>query len=380
VATQTDWRPASFRGVTFSCAETPEYGGGRKVADHEIVDGEPFTEDTGADFATFSLAAQVVGADYRKQGDALEEALNKRGPGTLVHPTKGSISVQVGSWSATVQYQRITYKIDCKRSGHPLAASPTEIPDESVWTWTQTLRGTLNGAFTSAWSVAEEGAGVVTAAVASVNDAASAVLDAARKFASPDLAGSVLSQVEALAATADASVRLPSTLAGQWGELLAPMSRAGRDACNAALAAVPGPVGSTGDVIAGNADALAVMVRGGLAAALCDATVTDLPPTRDDALNALQATLDTLAAVAREMPDAETWRAMMDARDNTARVVGRLILTLPQTRVYSPPVAVSVFEVSQRLFGGGGMVDDLLTRNAIVSPLWIADPVRALVA
>ncbi len=369
-----DWRPATFRGVAFSFAEAPEYGGGRKVADHEIFDGEPFTEDTGADFDTFSFAAQIIGPEYRDQADALESALRQRGPGTLVHPTRGTLSVQITSWSAVVVYQKVTYKVECKLSGAPVA--PGEAPQTTVRKWTDALRDRLATAFQAAFSTLNQTAEVVSSAIADVNDAADAVLTAAKQYASPDIVGSMLAQAEMLAGTADSTVRAPADLAAQWGELIGPLAEASREASLAALAAVAPPLASPGSPIEANSAALSSLVRGQLASALCDATVADLPPTREDAEAARDATLAALATVAGEATDADSWRAIMDARDNTARIVSRLVLTLPRTRTWMPPQAVSVFEAAGRL---GADVDDLVDRNGIVCSLWLTEPVRYVV-
>jgi prophage DNA circulation protein len=374
----SDWRPASFRGVPFKVMDKPEYTLGHTVVEHKIFDGEGFTEDTGDELDTFSLAAAVMGQDYLAQGKKLEAAFRVRGPGVLVHPTKGRLMVQIGTVAASVVYQRIDYKIECKESGYPLP--PEVIPDMSAMKWTAALRASINGAFVAVFSVVDKATGVAAAAINDINDAASAVNDAAKKFASPDIFGNILQAVEDLAATVDQTVRIPSQLAGQWGELLAPMARAGRQACLQAIVAVgPAQRVSGGSVIDSNRDALADLVRGGLAAVLCDALVLDLPPTREAALLALSDVSAMVTTVASETIDRDVWRATMDARDATVRLTQRLILRLPQTRVWTPPQALSVFEASASLFGDGAQVDDILARNAIACPLWIADPIRVRV-
>lgn len=370
----SDWRKASFRGVPFFVGEAPEYGGGRRDAEHDIYDGKGFAEDTGELLATHSIAAFVVGTDYAAQGAKLEKALNERGPGVLVHPTLGSLNVQIGNWTARVSFGRIDYTIPCKDSGVPLP--PEEVPEPAVWKWTDSLRGTINGAFVAALSTANQAASVLTAAVNDVNTAAEAVLDAAQQFASPDIVGTMLSSVERLAGNADATVRLPSQLAGQWTELLEPLTRAGYQASLAGLSAVPAPVGSPTSPIAANRDAIASCVRGGLAAGACDALLASLPPTREAALVALADVSAAVKRVADESTDRDVWRSLMDARDATVRTANRLITRLPQTRTWVPQRVMSAFEASQALYGNGAQVDDILTRNGIVNPLWISDAIR----
>ena len=56
---------------------------------------KPYTEDLGKITFRPSITAYVVGDDCFDQRDRLIEALNKPGPGTLVHPTYGELKVCV---------------------------------------------------------------------------------------------------------------------------------------------------------------------------------------------------------------------------------------------------------------------------------------------
>ncbi|EFH9192614.1 DNA circularization protein [Escherichia coli] len=86
---------ASFRGVPFK-VEDESSGVGRRVETHEYPNRDkPYTEDLGRVSLRPSLTAYVVGEDCFDQRDRLIEALNKPGPGTLVHPVYGEMSVCV---------------------------------------------------------------------------------------------------------------------------------------------------------------------------------------------------------------------------------------------------------------------------------------------
>ncbi|CAM7326406.1 hypothetical protein ESCOMM037M2_10415 [Escherichia coli] len=56
---------------------------------------KPYTEDLGKITFRPSITAYVVGDDCFDQRDRLIDALNKPGPGTLVHPTYGELKVCV---------------------------------------------------------------------------------------------------------------------------------------------------------------------------------------------------------------------------------------------------------------------------------------------
>jgi prophage DNA circulation protein len=93
------WRdnlqPASFRGVPF---EVDSSGGqfGRRLVVHEFPQrDEPFVEDLGRSVRRRKLQAFVLGNDYRAKKERLLAALEEYGPGMLVHPLDGQLSVQV---------------------------------------------------------------------------------------------------------------------------------------------------------------------------------------------------------------------------------------------------------------------------------------------
>jgi len=102
VKPSTYWRdqlqPASFRGVNFK-VETHDRSGGRRVEVHEFpLRDEPYPEDLGRKARTYNIEAYVIGNDYITQRDALIEAIEQPGPGTLVHRYYGQIRVQAGEF------------------------------------------------------------------------------------------------------------------------------------------------------------------------------------------------------------------------------------------------------------------------------------------
>ncbi|QLR13812.1 DNA circularization N-terminal domain-containing protein [Citrobacter freundii] len=86
---------ASFRGVPFK-TEDESLTAGRRVETHEFVNrNKPYTEDLGKATSRPKFSAYVIGDDCYEQRDRLIEALNKPGPGTLIHPAYGEMSVCV---------------------------------------------------------------------------------------------------------------------------------------------------------------------------------------------------------------------------------------------------------------------------------------------
>ncbi|WP_312773025.1 DNA circularization protein [Atlantibacter hermannii] len=86
---------ASFRGVPFK-VEGEGASVGRRVETHEYPNRDkPYTEDLGKITFRPNITAYVIGDDCWDQRDKLIEALNKPGPGALIHPTYGELNVCV---------------------------------------------------------------------------------------------------------------------------------------------------------------------------------------------------------------------------------------------------------------------------------------------
>ena len=104
LADLASWRnqlqPASFRGVPFY-VDTMGGADGRRSAVFEFPNrDDAYVEDLGRRVQKINLDAYVIGDDYIADRDDLIDALGKEpGPGTLVHPTRGSLWVQAGEVS-----------------------------------------------------------------------------------------------------------------------------------------------------------------------------------------------------------------------------------------------------------------------------------------
>ena len=100
-----------FRGVPFFL-KGHTFESGRRTAQHEFPgrDGA-FNEDNGRKNRAFKLSLYVVGDDYFDQRERLITALEKPGPGRLVHPYRGVYSVVVSSFtqSEDVENGRIAF-------------------------------------------------------------------------------------------------------------------------------------------------------------------------------------------------------------------------------------------------------------------------------
>lgn len=96
-----DYRQGSFRGVPF-VTQSNQRSGGRRGELHEFPRRDkPWHEDLGRRARRFSLTVFVWGDDHRVQRDRLIDALEAEGPGTLIHPWDGDLSVAVADYTVT---------------------------------------------------------------------------------------------------------------------------------------------------------------------------------------------------------------------------------------------------------------------------------------
>ncbi|SNT29030.1 Mu-like prophage DNA circulation protein [Noviherbaspirillum humi] len=95
MAWRDNLRPASFRGVPFS-VDGATLNAGRRLARHEYPQRDiPYMEDMGRKAREYKVEALIVGADYMAGRDRLLAAIEEAGPGQLVHPYYGTLSVVV---------------------------------------------------------------------------------------------------------------------------------------------------------------------------------------------------------------------------------------------------------------------------------------------
>ncbi len=88
-------RPASFRGVPFKVQGTDD-GRGRATVIHEFpLRDQVYVEDLGRAQRTIEVTAFVIGPAFEAERDTLIQALEKKGPGTLIHPWLGSFLVSL---------------------------------------------------------------------------------------------------------------------------------------------------------------------------------------------------------------------------------------------------------------------------------------------
>ena len=94
-----DLQPASFRGVPFHVTDDGGTGGRRGTLHEYPQRDNPYFEDMGRKGRGKTITGFVIGENYIQARDALLDALEAAGPGELIHPTFGSLTVSVPDFS-----------------------------------------------------------------------------------------------------------------------------------------------------------------------------------------------------------------------------------------------------------------------------------------
>lgn len=219
--TDATWRKAlqagSFRGVAFSI-DAHETAGGRRTVQHEYpLRDEPYAEDLGRKAREFGIECLVIGEDYMPDRDALVEALEQEGPGTLVHPYLGSRLVVVQGYrlrESSAEGGIARFSITFLEAGR--IAEPDTIADtpSAVDTAADAASAATVAEFGETFSVAGAASYVADAAVGIVQDANSALRNLSGRIAaatSPITA--FAAQLDQLGQSVGTLIRTPLTLA-----------------------------------------------------------------------------------------------------------------------------------------------------------------------
>lgn len=374
-------RAASFRGVPFE-VDTAQMTGGRRVGVHETPGGDrAVTEDLGRRKRDIAIEAYVIGDDAAAQANALLEALEADGPGTLVHPIWGEITVNVPEYRQVDSWDNgnvILFSLSCVEAGE---LSFISLDSGSA----------LDDAITAAEAAAEAelldqmvtdgfSTFVLDAAIDAVDDVL-AEIEAlvALPFAAVAEASDVVAEVQALQLRVSELIDAPEDLAAALASL---MSQVGdllglRRLADAAGTAYVSPTPTTPDREQAASVAYAAeraQTRYALTAAC--AYLRDADLTVYDTAIADRDAVAELIAAEEETSDGEIVDALRTLRtalieDITARVAG-----LPRVTEYTPPGVVPAVVVAQTLYADADRESEIVSRNDVIHPLFV--PVEAL--
>lgn len=428
--------PAAFRGVPFAVF-ADETGGGRRIALHQYPGrDEPWAEDMGRAARSFRFRGFIVDGDVAFVGGPIQlqratllAALERSGPGLLIHPTLGPVQVAL-----------VRFSMGADLGAGQLSTVDLEFVEAGKRTYPALLTRST---------------GLLTASnllkLALAADAVRAIALAARAGGRrrdlANTAASWTSRVVALGADATALHRLTARLPGSFGRYAsggnqgvngrsaaAPQTyaEAGAIAAAARVAIASGvsvlsqtistgslayPVGlsdqvqvlvdALADACADPADQIRLLVqllrftsaraeattdigrafgnaaRRAVAARLAIATGSYQPRSSDDAAALILLIGTLLADIAAEAADAgddESYRAIRATRAAIVEDLRTRGTTLARTRRVSLPTSVPSLTIAQRLYRDAGRAEQLEEQAQPVHPLFMPTTFEALTA
>ncbi|MBI1408116.1 MAG: hypothetical protein GC145_18545 [Caulobacter sp.] len=380
-------RPASFRGVAFK-VDSHVHEAGRRTEVHQYAQrDEPFAEDMGRALRRWRVQAFVIGPDYMAARDALKAALETKGPGVLVHPWLGVLTVSVeGPQSieeSAAEGGQALFNLSFVESGANLspgiaqdtAAQAADAAGAASTASADSLGAGFSVAGAPGFVAASAGdvlAGVqaqVTAAVSSLAPAISALGD--------------LNQLGAdLVSQAGALIAAPASMAGQVIALVGQV----RALATNPLAALPGlralmGFGGTLAVVLGdtpsrgrqraNQAALVNLVRRAAAAEAVIAVSQIDFESYDQAAqirDQLAAGIDLLSIEAGDAGEDEAWRALEAMRSALVRDVEARGGSRARVFGFSPMATLPALVLAHRIYGDATRDLELVSRNRIAHP------------
>lgn len=392
-----DLRPASFRGVPFH-VDGSGLAAGRRTQVHEYPKRDkPYVEDMGRATREISLTAMLVGDDYVAQAKRLLTAIEAAGPGTLVHPWLGTMTVSlkdVGRVEFTASLGLATVALTFVESGElafPAASTSTQAASRIA---ASALEKSAVAAFVAKFNVKGYQDFVSKAASGGLGDSLGIV-------ASSDV-GKLLGLSDSLASTTLAAVALMSNPETLGWKLIGAIGLSGVATSYAAWSSVVRSIcamTSSGSLSGGssasgatpsrqqavaNAQAVNALIRQGLLAQAVGASSLVGGPTDTSGpsytelvsiRSALSSAIDDEALTASD----DVYDALQAARraawaDLTARSRDNARMT-----TITPPVVVPAVVLAYDAYENAERADEIVVRNKVRHPGFVpALPIRLL--
>jgi prophage DNA circulation protein len=176
---------ASFRGVEFFI-KGHSHSGGRRIATHIFPEREkPSYEDLGEKEQPYSLNAYILGDNYWGQRNELKDALNLEGPGLLVHPYFGTMTVVCDSYTlteTTAEGRKATFNITFKKDEGAEVVIIAPDSQAEVFLKKESLLDTIQAWLEDVYTLAQQPVKAIEDVNAVLNDALD-VVDSAKRIA-----------------------------------------------------------------------------------------------------------------------------------------------------------------------------------------------------
>lgn len=380
------YRPASFRGVAFFVESTSTIHG-RRQAVHEAAQRDvPYTEDLGRKAREFSVEGYLLGADYHLTRDALIEACEQGGPGQLVHPYRGELTVVCRGLSVSESSKdggMCTVSLTFLESGEAsFPRSETSSVNAIGAAGNQVTEGAQAG-FVKRFLTTGFPAFVRDAAAGSLTQITDFMSSPGQNFAGElGAASDYAYAVRDLAADASALVSAPSQLAARLAGAMGLMRGAFGGNSFAALTALFDHAGGSSAPAASlapaatpsrqqqatNTGALNELVRQVAVSEAAKAAVVTEYPSYQEALTNRDSLLTAIDAESERTPSDQAFTALGGLRSEVVRGIPRQAVRLPQLRSYTPRATQPSLLAAYQLYGDARRCDEISARNSPQHP------------
>lgn len=375
-------RPASFRGLGFFIEEA-ETGFTRNVVEHEYPgQAPPFFEDLGRRARVWNVEGYVLGDTYQAQRDALADACDsKAGPGELVHPYYGTLSVLCRGLTVRESTReggmaRLFFVfVEATAALSPLAE---EEPSSSVELATGSLFTASESDFEEAWNPDDQPAILVDAGAAQAKSFWD-YLEGLQLDGPFDQVAAFRDHLAELADGTIAALEAPGKFAAEVSGFLASLL----DVVGSRKAAIEAYLGlckvkpspsygfSAASVLADqNRDAVGRLFREEGAALACRASAEVTWTNYDEALAARTRALEALTTAQDQAGDG-AFEALADVERALTQALPLAPGTLPHLEPYSVLQSTNALVLAYRLYDDVSRDAELVSRNEIANPLVI---------
>lgn len=371
-----------FRDAWFH-VEAHDAAGGRRVALHEYPRrDEPYAEDLGRKAREFSIECFVIGTEYMWARDQLLAALEKPGPGTLVHSYLGTRQVAVRDYRLRESSRDggvAQFSITFVEAGRALQPATSVDTAAAVDVAASAAAAAAVDEFADSFSVVGVASFVSDAAVDIVADLNSYLRTAAGRIAaatSPVTA--FAAQLDQLGANVATLIRTPATLGADIAGVVFALAGVARDAQGAlaayqdlddfgvGAAAVPTTT-ATRERQADNQAALHKLIQTTAAIESVRASAKLVFVSSTDALSVRDTISDRLDTLMESAGDA-TYAELVALRAAMVQDIASRGASLPKLVSYTPPATLPALVLAYRLYGNAARDAEIVARNNVRHP------------
>lgn len=387
-------RPASYRGLRFAIPDD-DIGFGRRVITHEYPGrDDPFHEDMGAAARVMNVTALIGGAVFLQDAAAFEAALEEKGPGTLVHPHYGEITVIVKTvrrMHSDSSIGLVQFSIAFERYGKPKYPSATSDTAAGLGVASGDMFDAIRSDFTAFFS----GAGVTDFVAADGLERVNGMVDSLRNVLAQRNAGGVFPDMGIITSLDGGLVDnviglfrdIASVTRGKPQAMIGPSAAPPVSSPKAVMKGLIASADLSKDtaavnnsrnrlIIADNSAAITNLFQGAAAASLAEVARSADYESKQEAEELRSRATDALLATRHRYGEQgwdDSWRGMAGVISALTRDVNDRIGRLPQTVRIKPAGMRTSIDLAHRLYGDNlsaifDRADDITQRNSVRHP------------